>query len=57
MVCEAGVRLTVGAVRVQGALTFSVVVTVLEAWGEWAPSELEAVTAELSVPVDLPDTA
>jgi hypothetical protein len=39
------------------ALIPIVVETVLEIWGEWAPSALVAVTEDVSVPLVLPDTA
>jgi hypothetical protein len=55
MLCEAGARLTVGALRVQVEVTFSVVATAVEVTVEW--SGLAAATEELSVPVVLPDTA
>jgi hypothetical protein len=51
-----GARLTVGALRVQTGITFSVVCTLLEVLVK-TPSEVLAVTEDVSVPVVLPDTA
>jgi hypothetical protein len=53
MLPEEGVRVTVGALGTQGG-TFKVVETVLDIWLAW--SALAAVTKDVSVPVDLPDT-